>query len=124
MVTTSVFPKVHVLVLGLTCVALGPGCGPQHSETLIGPLPPIGARFKVLHGAGPIQSSSQAGGDHKYAFKWSCGTLNFEMVDDSLKVNGKAYEPLKAGDDVVIDGRAEVRVTVNGVQRLPVENPG
>jgi hypothetical protein len=110
------------LLFGLAAVALCHGCGPPHSETLIGPLPPTGARFKVLHLAGvPMQSSSQAGGGHQYAYKWSCGTLNFEVVDETLKVNGRDYEPLKAGDQVVIDGRRDLHVTVNGSERTPVE---
>jgi hypothetical protein len=111
-------------LVGVACVAAGLSCGPRHTETLIGPLP-NGPRFAVLYPAGPSpQSSSQAGGEHRYVYTWACGPLEFEVIDNRLTVNGRDYGILQAGDAVVIDGRQGVRVTVNGVEIVPTEQPG
>jgi hypothetical protein len=106
--------------LGLACAALSQGCGPRHAETFIGPLPPSGARFKVLYplGLNP-HSSSEAGNGHQYVYTWDCGKFSFEVVDASLKVNDRDYGILKTGDEVIIDGRQELKVTVNDVERAP-----
>jgi hypothetical protein len=91
---------------------------------LVGPLPPSGARFKILYPVGlNPKSSSQAGGGHEYSYTWDCGTFHFEVVDTSLKVNDRDYGLLKSGDEVVIDGRDEPTVSVNGMERAPAETP-
>jgi hypothetical protein len=112
-----------IALLGLACAAVATGCSPQHNETLIGPLPPTGARFKVLYPltSPTVKSSSQAGGEHQHQYKWDCGSMNFEVAGDSLKVNGHDYGTLKGGDAVVIDGRQDAKVTVNDVERMPVK---
>jgi hypothetical protein len=108
----------RIALLGLACAALSQGCGPRHNETLVGPLPPSGARFKILYPLGlNTHGSSQAGGDHQYEYTWDCGKFNFQVVDNGLMVNGQDYGTLKAGDEVVIDGRQEATVTINGVER-------
>ncbi len=57
-----------------------------------------------------------------YVYKWDCGKFSFEVADANLKVDGQDYGTLKAGDEVVIDGRGKPKITVNNVQRSPVEN--
>jgi outer membrane protein assembly factor BamB len=113
-----------IALLGLALAAVIQGCGPQYTETLIGPLPPSGARFKLLYPLGlNAQSSSQAGGGHTYSFDWNCGKFSFEVIDANLKVNGQDYGTLKAGDEVVIDARLAVQVLVNQVERKPGPQP-
>jgi hypothetical protein len=93
-------------------------------KTRIGPLP-NGIRFTALYPPGlTAHGSSQAGGGSRYAYTWDCGSLRFEMVEDALRVNGRDYGTLRAGDAVVIDGRGDLSVTVNGVERAPGRRGG
>jgi len=109
-------------LFGLVCAIAVPGCAPRHGTTFIGPLPPKGARFKVLHSpdVGLRGGSSRAG--EEYEYQGDFGKFKLETRGAGLKIDGRDYGELQSGADVVIDARRdEIKVTVNGMKRTPVE---
>jgi hypothetical protein len=111
-------------LLGLMCITAIVGCAPRHGTTVIGPLPPTGARITVLHPAdvGLRRGSSSAA--EQYRYEGDFGEFTLETEGAALKVDGRDYGELPPGAEVVIDGRGlEIKVTVNAVDRKPAEEP-
>jgi hypothetical protein len=92
---------------------------PHYTTTVIGPLPPNGARLKVLHAAdlGLLRGSSSAGNVYQYQAEF--GKFKLQTQGATLKINDHDFGKLEAGADVVVDARSEdIKVTVNGVERI------
>jgi hypothetical protein len=121
----SVRWKTAAALAGVALLTCCPGCGPNHVETDVGPLP-NGVKFKFLYpNAAPYpRSSSKADSPAGYSYTWARGDLTVEGGAARLKVGGRDYGPLKAGDSVVVDIRGALVVKVNGDERKPVEGEG
>jgi hypothetical protein len=106
---------LKLVLLGLPLAAATPGCGPNHVETDVGPLP-NGVRFKFLYPTGlPVpDSSSKASSEFGYVYTWTRGSQTVGVANLNLKVNGRPFGTLNPGDIVVVDVRGDLRVTVNG----------
>jgi hypothetical protein len=128
MVTTSGHRQA-ILFLGLLCACVGHGCGADHWETTFDVLDGVKYRVLMPRDAGSFTSrKGERAGQEVYT--WDNGKLRIELAltrpkapadkwITSLKVDERAYGTLQPGDDVVIDGRRAVKITVNGVERAP-----
>jgi hypothetical protein len=70
-----------------------------------------------------LRSGSSRAGE-EYEYQGDFGKFKLETRGAGLKVDGRDYGELQPGADVVIDARREeIKVTVNGTERSPVEKP-
>jgi hypothetical protein len=81
--TTLDKPWTWITLVGFVapvCALVIPGCAPRRGTTLIGPLPPNGARFKVLHppDVGLLRGSSTAG--QEYTYQGDFGKFKLETL--------------------------------------------
>jgi hypothetical protein len=111
-------------LIGLLCALVSPGCAQRHETMLLGPLPPIGARFTVLHPPHVPLLGTSSSAREEYNYEADFGTFKFEALGPRLKVDRRDYGELPRDADVVIDARREeIKVSVNGVERTPIEKP-
>ena len=118
-----------VLLVGLLCASLGMGCR-RSNETTIDVLDGVKYRILAQAGAPSFTSSKTTEQSGQEIFLWDNGNLKIELrvtrpkaaadsFSSRLKIGESDYGTLKPGDDVIIDARQAVKVTVNGVERTP-----
>jgi len=118
-----------VLLVGLLCASLGMGCR-RSNETMIDVLDGVKYRIVAQAGAPSFTSSKTTEESGQEIFCWDNGNLKIELrvtrpkaaadsFSSRLKIGESDYGTLKPGDDVIIDARQAVKVTVNGVERTP-----
>jgi hypothetical protein len=91
-----------------------------------------GVKYRILvqAGAASFTSSKTTEESGQEIFRWDNGNLKIELrvtrpkaaadgFNSRLKIGESDYGTLKPGDDVIIDARQAVKVTVNGVERTP-----
>ena len=118
-----------VLLVGLLCASLGMGCR-RSDEMTFDVLD--GVKYRILFHAGTpsFNSSKRTEESGEETFLWDNGNVKIELkvtrpksaadtFSSRLKVGEGDYGTLKPGDDVIIDVRQTVKVTVNGVERTP-----
>ena len=118
-----------VLLVGLLGASLGMGCR-RSNETTIDVLDGVKYRILAQAGAPSFTSSKTTEDSGQEIFRWDNGNLKIELkvtrpkaaadsFNSRLKIGESDYGTLKPGDDVIIDARQAVKVTVNGVERTP-----
>ena len=118
-----------VLQVGLLSASLGTGCR-RSDEMTFDVLDGVKYRILVQAGAPSFTSSKTTEESGQEIFCWDNGNLKIELrvtrpkaaadsFSSRLKIGESDYGTLKPGDDVIIDARQAVKVTVNGVERTP-----
>ena len=118
-----------VLLVCLLSASLGTGCR-RSDEMTFDVLDGVKYRILVQAGAPSFTSSKTTGDSGQEIFRWDNGNLKIELrvtrpkaaadsFSSRLKIGESDYGTLKPGDDVIIDARQAVKVTVNGVERTP-----
>ena len=118
-----------VLLVCLLSASLGTGCH-RSNETTFDVLDGVKYRVLVQAGAPSFTSSKTTEESGQEIFLWDNGNLKIELrvtrpkaaadsFNSRLKIGESDYGTLKPGDDVIIDARQAVKVTVNGVERTP-----
>ena len=118
-----------VLLVCLLSASLGTGCR-RSDEMTFDVLDGVKYRILVQAGAPSFTSSKTTEDSGQEIFRWDNGNLKIELkvtrpkaaadsFNSRLKIGESDYGTLKPGDDVIIDARQAVKVTVNGVERTP-----
>ena len=118
-----------VLLVCLLSASLGTGCR-RSDEMTFDVLDGVKYRILVQAGAPSFTSSKTTEDSGQEIFRWDNGNLKIELkvtrpkaaadsFNSRLKIGESDYGSLKPGDDVIIDARQAVKVTVNGVERTP-----
>jgi hypothetical protein len=110
-------------LIGLLCALVSLGCARRHETTHIGRAA-LGARFTVLHPQHAIWHSRSWNEGDQDNYEADFGRFKLATLGRRLKIDGCDYGELQPGADAVIDARhEEITVTVNGVERTPIEKP-
>ena len=118
-----------VLLVCLLSASLGTGYR-RSDEMTFDVLDGVKYRILVQAGAPSFTSSKTTEESGQEIFRWDNGNLKIELkvtrpkaaadsFNSRLKIGESDYGTLEPGDDVIIDARQAVKVTVNGVERTP-----
>ena len=118
-----------VLLVCLLSASLGTGCR-RSDEMTFDVLDGVKYRILVQAGAPSFTSSKTTEDSGQEIFRWDNGNLKIELkvtrpkaaadsFNSRLKIGESDYGTLKPGDDVIIDARQAVKVTLNGVEQTP-----